>query len=66
MTGNLHRGMTIHERFSVMGLFGEWDAAVTARDRERMITVLEKINLGDLPAASTADNVLDNPGFYGF
>ena len=41
----------------------EWDAAMQARNRERMIEVLGKVGLAS-QAASIADTVLANPGRY--
>ena len=57
-----YAAMTVNERLGTAGLFEEWDAAVLARDRARMIAVLEKVDVGP----GTADAVLANPAKYGF
>jgi hypothetical protein len=57
--------MTVNERLGTAGLFEEWDAAVRARDRDRMVRVLQRVDMGDL-AYSTADAVLSDPHRYGY
>ena len=58
-------GMTINERLLESGKLREWDAAVTAADREKMIAILESVELSD-QAAPTADRILATLKFYGF
>jgi len=55
--------MTTNERLWTAGLMGEWDAAMQARNRERMIEVLSKVGLAS-QAESIADTVLANPWRY--
>jgi hypothetical protein len=50
-------GMTTNERLVDAGLMSAWDDAVRARDRDRMISVLSAVELGD-QAAAIADAVL--------
>jgi hypothetical protein len=57
--------MTTNERLFDAGLLSEWTAAARSRNRERMIELLGKVDLGD-QAESTTDAVLSNPGKYGF
>ncbi|MBZ5591658.1 MAG: hypothetical protein LAP39_05445 [Acidobacteriia bacterium] len=57
--------MTTNERLSVAGLLTEWDMAVKARNRERMIQLLAQVDLSE-QAASIADSVLANPKRYRF
>ncbi len=57
--------MTTNERLSDAGLLSEWTAAARARNRERMIELIGKVDLGD-QAESITDTVLSNPGKYGF
>jgi hypothetical protein len=57
--------MTTNERLFDAGLLTEWTAAASSRNRQRMIELLGKVDLGD-QAESTTDAVLSNPGKYGF
>jgi hypothetical protein len=57
--------MTTNERLFEAGLLSEWNAAASSRDRERMIELLGKVDLGD-QAEWIADTVLSNPRKYGF
>ncbi len=57
-------GMTVNERLVVAGRIAEWDAAVRARDRARMIAVLEALDLGN--PGDIADRVLADPARHGF
>jgi hypothetical protein len=57
--------MTVNERLFEGGLLDEWDSAARARDRARMISVLQRVEMGE-GAVATADAVLTNPAFYGF
>jgi hypothetical protein len=59
-------GMTVNERLFTCGLFDRWDAAVRARRREEMISVLCDVALTKEQAAYTVDGVLANPAKYGF
>jgi hypothetical protein len=56
--------MTVNERLYAANLLSAWDAAAKARDRDRMIGILEAVELGD-QAATTADAVLSDPRRYG-
>ncbi|MDB5424652.1 MAG: hypothetical protein JWQ29_2068 [Phenylobacterium sp.] len=49
--------MTVNERLFAADLLGQWDAAVRARDRNEMIGILQKVDMGD-QAATTTDAVL--------
>jgi hypothetical protein len=60
-----YAGMTTNERLFEAGLLSEWNAAARSRNRERMIELLGKVDLGD-QAEWIADTVLANPGKYGF
>ena len=57
-------GMTVNERLVVSGRVADWDAAVRARDRARMIAVLEAVDLGN--PGDIADRVLADPAKHGF
>lgn len=59
-------GMTVNERLFSCGLIDRWDAAVRARKREEMISVLSEVALTKEEAAWTTDTVLANPAKYGF
>ena len=56
--------MTVNERLVVAGLLEEFERAAVARDRDRMIHILERVDLA--AADECADAILGNPGFYGF
>ena len=60
-----YAGMTTNERLFDASLLSEWTAAARSRNRERMIELLGKVDLGD-QAESITDTVLSNPGKYGF
>jgi hypothetical protein len=58
--------MTVNERLSEAGLIDEFEAAVRAKDRARVISVLTQVELSTDDAAFTADTTLANPKRYGF
>ncbi len=60
------QGMTVNERLGVLGLFDEWDAAVSSRDRDRMIKVLKQCAMSQEQSEQTSNEVLINPTKYGF
>jgi len=51
-----YAGMTTNERLFEAGLLSEWTAAARSRNRERMIELLSKVDLGD-QAESITDTV---------
>lgn len=61
-----YSGMTVNERLVVSGLMPEFEAAMRARDRARIMAVLERVALSREDAAFTADTILGNPKRYGF
>ena len=50
-------GMTVNERLFEKGLLTEWDSAVTRKDREAMIKLLDQVELPE-QAAAIADATL--------
>jgi hypothetical protein len=56
--------MTVNERLVAANLIEAWDAATRARDGDRMIGILQRVDMGE-QAAATVDVVLANPGKYG-
>lgn len=58
-------GMTTNERLLAAGLMDAFGQAARTRDRDRMIDVLDKVELAD-QAESIADGILANPKRYGF
>jgi hypothetical protein len=50
-------GMTVNERLFEMGLLTEWGSAVSRRDREAMIKLLDQVELVD-QASSIVDSAL--------
>jgi hypothetical protein len=61
-----YAGMTVNERLFEAGLMAEFDAAVRAKERERIIALLMRVALSKDDAAFTADTILANPKRYGF
>jgi hypothetical protein len=59
------RGMTTNERLAAAGLLESFDAAVRMQDRDRMIELLRRTDLGD-EAIAIAETILANPERYGF
>jgi hypothetical protein len=56
-----HESRYTNERLFEAGLLSEWNSAASSRDRERMIELLGKVDLGD-QAEWISDTVLSNPG----
>jgi hypothetical protein len=59
-----YAGMTVNERLVVSGRLAAWDAAVRARNREKMIAILKSLGVCD--PARTADATLADPARYGY
>lgn len=57
-------GMSVNERLAARGLTAEWDTAVTARDRDRMLLLLKRVALFD--GAPIVDAILADPAAYGY
>ena len=53
--------MTVNERLVEAGLMPQFEAALRARDRQRIIVVLKQVELAEADAAFTADTVLGKP-----
>jgi hypothetical protein len=60
-----YAGMTSNERIVVAGRLSEWDKAVYASNRLKMIEILTDLDLGS-QAESVVDQILSNPEFYGY
>jgi len=60
-----YAGMTTNERLFEAGSLSEWNAAARLPNRDRMIELRGKVDLGD-QAEWIADTVLSNAGKYGF
>jgi hypothetical protein len=60
MTHEQHdiRGMTLNERLYVTGLLDEFERARKQRDRERLIALLEQVEVHGADAEWTADEIL--------
>jgi hypothetical protein len=58
------KAMTVNERLFTLGLLDQFDDAVRAGDRSLMITILEKVELGE-PAEKIAEAILADPARYG-
>jgi hypothetical protein len=59
-----YAGMTVNERLFDSGLVADFDAAVRARSREKMIRILSALDVEN--AAHSADAILRNPEWYGY
>lgn len=57
-------GMTVNERLYHADLLDDFDRAAVARDRAEMISILDKVYVGN--SGETADAILDDPGKYGY
>ena len=58
--------MTINERLSEAGLAEDFEAAIRARDRERVISILTRVELSPEDAAFTADTIFGSPKRHGY
>ena len=43
-----YSGMTVNERLAVSGLYKEFDRALKAKDKNRLIEILKKVSLSDV------------------
>ena len=60
-----YAGMTLNERIVIAGRLAEWDGAVKASNKEKMIQILELLDLKG-EAEDLTDQILANPKLYGF
>ncbi len=58
--------MTTNDRLLTLGLMGDWDRAIMARDRAAAISVLMKAGFDEAGSAWAVDTVLGDPAKYGF
>ncbi|MER9953821.1 hypothetical protein NKJ52_03075 [Mesorhizobium australicum] len=56
-------GMTLNERLLHVGIIDQWDEAARRRDRDKMIELLERV---DVREPYVADAVFADPQNYGF
>lgn len=56
--------MTVNERLFHVGILDQWDAAVRRRDRQELISLLERVEVGN--PDRTVDALLANPKKYGY
>ena len=61
-----YSGMTVNERLVLAGLMEEFDAAVHARDVDRAMKVLERVEMTPEQAEETVHTILENPKLYGY
>ena len=61
-----YAGMTVNERLVIANLLNDFDEAVKRRDREQMLSVLQKVELTLEQAIQTTDKILANPKYYGY
>lgn len=61
-----YSGMTVNERLFEAGLMDDFEAAIRARDRARVISVLTRVELSPEDAAFTVDTIFGNPKQYGY
>jgi len=55
--------MTVNERLYDAGLFNEWQVSLNAGDRDRMIAILDQVELAD-QSSLIADKTLSDPPQY--
>ena len=61
-----YEGMTVNERLFASGLFESFEAAANARDRTRLIEILQATGLTVVQSTSSVNTVLNNPSKYGY
>lgn len=59
-------GMTINERLFHVGIMDEFDAAISSRDQEGAITLLQRLELSKEEAMATVATIFKDPGKYGY
>ena len=52
-------GMTLNERLFALNLFNEFDDAVKAKDKERILSILNKCGLEEERAQASMEEILD-------
>lgn len=57
-------GMTVNERLAARGMLADWETAVRAGDRAKMVLLLRRVAMPN--AMAVADLVLADPAAYGF
>lgn len=65
MVHNQFAGMTTNERLLAADLLASFDGAVRRRDREGMIAILQRVELGD-QAEKITDSILTGAKTYGY
>jgi hypothetical protein len=58
--------MTTNERLYIAGLLDRFDVAVKSRNRSEMIQLLKQANIPDADATSITNEILVDPGRYGY
>lgn len=59
-------GMSLSERLMACDLFEQWDDAVTAKNKDEMVSLLVETSLTERKAKQTAKAILADPSAYGF
>jgi hypothetical protein len=59
------RGMTVNERLFVAGLLNQFDDAVRAGDRDKLVSLHVMVQIEPEGAEITADKVLSHPNRFG-
>ena len=62
---NKYSGMTVNERLFVANLLSEFEDAAKNRDKDKMIEILQKVELPVEQAKETTKAIIDNPSMYG-
>jgi hypothetical protein len=60
-----YRGMTVNERLFVAHLLDQFDDAVRAGDRDKLIGLLVTVQIEPAAAAFTVDRIFSDPTRYG-
>lgn len=66
MTMSNLAGMTINERLFHVGIVDEFDAAILARNQEKAVALLQRVELSKEEAMAAAATIFENPGRYGY
>ncbi len=59
-------GMTVNERLYAGSVMEDFDEAVKVSNRQKMISLLQRVELSQEQAVQTTDAILINPRKYGY
>jgi len=59
-------GMTVNERLFHVGLIDQFDAAILARQKDKAIALLLRVEIDEKQAKETVTIIFENPSKYGY